>query len=344
MAEDKSKSCTVPAVKVTLGEQDVVEDLGGHLEKVEVNLELRGESSAEILLWGCYDADKHTVQSQLKGVLKPGSILEVFLGYESSLKKVFSGYLHRAEIEISETGEAVRLTGCDVVRLMKDHRHTRAFQKDTLSAVFEEVMEPYSWLCTAQADATDPLAQGEVRMQSGDDYQYVTEALAGAESAGWEFFVQSGKACFVKEEKKPDSVMTIKPDSGVLKLSASWGFLNKTISVQGCGADHGVFGAEQPAKADVLDGKAGEAVDFQYLPCLDSEAKVKAWAASEAGRLKRESKKAFISLAGAPELQAGKYVELQELDSLANGQYRIIKARHLLDEDGYRTEAELEGG
>lgn len=344
MAGHGGEDFLVPAVKVTLGGRDLVEELGACLEQVNVVLDLRGESSAEIVLWDCYDVDGHTVTSGLKTALMPGSLLDVFLGYQSSTKKVFSGYLYSAGLDISEKGYTVLLKGCDVVRLMKESRHTRCFQNDTHSAVFREVMKPYAWLCSVSADDTEAMAVGDVRMQDGEDYEFVTEELAGAETAGWEFYVQNGTASFAKSEESPDASLTLKPDSGVRKLSAFWSFLNTTVTVQGCGSDHTVYTADVAAKAAVLDKKAGAGAYFRSIPCLDSGEKVKAWAAAEADGLKGKTKKASVSLAGTPELLAGNYVSLEEFDSYVNGRYRIVKAVHVLDEEGYRTEAELEGG
>ena len=344
MAEHGGSDFLVPAVKVTLGGSNLVEELGACLERVEVVLDLRGESSAEIVLWDCYDLEGHTITAELKKVLLPGSILEVFLGYQSSLKKVFSGYLDSAGLDISEEGYTVCLMGCDVVHLMKESRHTRCFQNDTHSAVFQEVMKPYAWLCSASADDTEAMTAGEVRMQDGEDYSFVTEELVGAETAGWEFYVQNGTAYFTKSEESPEDTLTLKPDSGVRKLSAFWSFLNKTVTVQGCGSDHTVYTVSTEAKAAVLDKEAGAGTDFQRIPCLDSEEKVTAWAASEADGMKGKTKKASVNLTGTPGLLAGSYISLEEFDSYVNGQYRIVKAVHVLDEEGYRTEAELEGG
>ncbi len=345
MAENGFENYSVPAVKVTLGGSDLIEDLEARVERVEVELDLHEESRAEIVIWDCYDLDKHSIKGALKKALTPGSLMEVSLGYQSSLKKVFSGYLDTACLEISEEeGYTVRLTGYDVVHLMKEHCHTRVFQNNTHSAIFQEVMKPYRWLCSAKADDTAAIAEGEVRTQDCGDYLFVTEELAGAETAGWEFYVQNGTAHFTKSEENPEDVLTLKPDMGVRSLSASWSFLNKTVTVQGCGSDLAVYTASEEAKAGTLDSKAGAGEDFRSIPCLEKEEQVKAWASAEAGRLKGKTKRAGVGLAGTPGLLAGNYMRLEEFESLINGQYRIVKAVHVLDDEGYRTEVELEGG
>lgn len=341
----KYKDFEVPAVKITLGESSLIDDLDGHVERVEVSLELRGESRADIMLWDCYDVDKHAIATKLKNALKPGSKLEVSLGYGSSCKKVFSGYLGFAELGMSEKqGYTIRLGGFDAVHLMKENRHVRIFKKDKHSAIFTDVMKPYSWVCKAKADDTPAMDEGEVRMQECDDYRFVTEELAGAENPEWEFYVQTGTAYFTKPEASPADVISLKPEHGVRFMAASWGFLNRAVQVQGCDKEDTVFTADETAKAATLDSSAGADEDFQSVPYLDTEAKVKAWAAAESKRLKGGTKKASLSLVGMPELLAGGYMSLEEFDSLANGQYRILKAVHVLDHEGYRTDVELGGG
>lgn len=339
----KYKEFTVPAVKVMLGGSNMAEDLDARIESVEVILNLQDESSAEIVLWDCYDVEQHAISSKLKAALKPGSKLEVYLGYESSLKKVFAGYLDTVELAMSEDGYILRLTGFDVIHLMKENRHVRIFKKDTHSAIYKAVMGTYSWLCTAKADDTEAIADGEVRMQEFDDFKFVTEELAGAENPDWEFYVQTGTAYFKKLEASPSDIISLKPQQGVRSLSASWGFLNRSVNVQGCDGEHTVYTASENAKAAMLDEDAGADEDFKCVPYLDSEEKVKVWAAAEAKRQEAGTKKASAGLVGMPELLAGDFMSLEEFDSLVNGQYRIVKAVHTFDDDGYRTEVELGG-
>lgn len=335
---------TVPAVKVMLGENNLAEDLNARIEKVKVTLCLQDESSAEIVVWDCYDLEKHAIVPKLKAALTPGSGIQVYLGYQSSYSKVFDGYLDTAELMMSEEGYALRLIGYDVIHLMKANRHVRIFRKNQHSAIFRDVMESYAWLCLAQADDTAAMADGEVRMQEWDDYRFVTEHLAGEENPDREFYVQTGTAYFSGIQKSPSDIISLKPQQGVREMTASWSFLNRSIQVQGCDGEHTVYTASEDAKAATLDDSAGADCDFRYVPCLDSEEKVKAWAAAEAKRLVGGTKKASANLVGLPELLAGGYMSLEEFDSLADGQYRITKAVHTFDEDGYRTEVELGAG
>lgn len=336
---------SVPAVKVLLGGKNLAEDLGARLQRAEVDLKLREESRALVEIWDCYDEENHTIASKLKTVLTPGSKLEISFGYQSSFGKVFSGYLDTVRLCLDENeGYTLHLEAYDVIRLMKRYRHSRMFQKDTHSAIFGEVMGSYSWLCKHKEDKTEAIPEGEVRMQDGDDYQFVTTELAGAENPGMEFFVKLGTAYFVKRTTGPSDVIALKPDQGVREITASWGFLNQKIRVQGCDGQHTVFTAAEEVAADTLDPGAGKGEDFQCVPYLDSQEKVNGWAAARGKSMKDDQKRVRLAVIGFPALLAGEFMRLAGFDSLVNGQYRILRADHILDEAGYRTEAELGGG
>ena len=334
----------VPAVKVLLKDKDLAGDLDARLQMVEVNLELQEESRAQIVIWDCYDEESHTVISKLKTALTPGSVVEVFFGYQSCLKKVFSGYLDSVRLCLDERdGYTICLEAFDVIHLMRKNRRSRIFQKDTHSAMFEELMGSYSWICKNESDTTDAIPDGEIRMQDDDDYRFVTTKLAGPENPGMEFYVMAGTAYFKEKESGPTDVISLKPSQGVQAITASWGFLSQTLQMQGCDGENTVYTASEDAKADTLDTGVSKSVDFRYVPYLDSQKKVDAWAAAEGSSRKAGVKKATLGVVGIPELAAGKYMSLEDFDSLVNGQYRILRAAHIFDETGYRTEAELGG-
>ena len=95
--ESQYKDFRAPAVSFTVGGTDLVKK-GAALQSVEAVLSLDGASSVSVVFNDCYDVKNGSYDSTLKSTAVLGKTVELSLGYQSSLKKVFKGYLSNVRI------------------------------------------------------------------------------------------------------------------------------------------------------------------------------------------------------------------------------------------------------
>lgn len=334
----------VAEVKVTVGGKDVESALSVCFGGVRVELDMDGESHAYVEITNAYNLTSHSIDSAIVGAVKPGSKMEVEMGYAGDKAKVFSGYLDEVELESDqEQPHVLRLHACDVVKLMKENSNCRILTEQKHSDVFTAILGEYSWTGTGtDCDDTPAYDAAKCWYQNESDYDFVMRELVERCPGDWEFYVSAGTAYY----KKPDSsstVMEIDTDAPIIRIKAVSSFLNRTVTAHGSSAAHVAYTGSSEAKAKGIDSGAGSGNEVLVNPDGDSQDLVDGMALARANRLKRRAKRIEVTIEGDYSLLTGKYVEVSDFDSIWNGTYRIRKALHSYDENGYLTEMTLEG-
>lgn len=334
----------VPEIKVTVGGKDVESDLSGCFGSVRVELDMDGESHAYAEIINAYHITSHSIENAVAGAAKPGSKVEVQMGYAGDQAKVFAGYLDSVELESDqEQPHILRIHACDVVKLMKENSNCRILTEQKHSDVFTAILGEYSWTGTGtDCDDTPAYDAAKCWYQNESDYDFVMRELVERCPGDWEFYVSAGTAYY----KKPDSsstVMEIDTDTPMIKIKAFRSFLNRKVTAYGSSAVHVAYTGSSTAKAEGIDSSAGSGGEALVNPDGDSQDMVDGMALARANRLKRQAKRIEVTVDGNYSLLTGKYVKVSDLDSIWNGTYRIRRAVHRYNEDGYLTEMTLEG-
>lgn len=331
----------VPAAAVTLGGDDVVEDLGCRIQKIEAVLSRGEPCKVDIELWDCYDMAAHSLKAGFKSASELGSLLTVDLGYMSSLAKVFSGYLEGVTLELN-AGEAyvVHLEGWDALKLMKENTRCRMFQGTSHSDAVSEILGEYSWVCSSDCGSTTSLEEEETWWQRGSDYEFIAHEMAGRHNPGFEFYVELGTAYFA-EKSDHEVAVTLKPGEGIEELHINWKYLNKKIQVQGISQSHQCFLGECTVTGSHILSSAGEGEEYHCIPQADTGDKATGLADALGEKQKEAALEFSLTTPGLPQLIPGRAVALEGLDAWVNGTYVITEAVHTLDEDGYRTTIKL---
>lgn len=334
----------VSEVKVSIGGRDVESALSGCFGNVRVELDMDGESRALIELTNAYDITSHSIDNTISGAAKPGSKVEVEMGYAGDKSKVFAGYLDHVELEADqEQPHLLRLHACDVIKLMKENSYCRILTEKKHSDIFAAVLDTYGWTgIQTSSDDTNAYDEAKSWYQNESDYDFVIRELVERCPGDWEFYVSAGTAYY----KKPDSsstVMEIGADAPVIRIKAVSSFLNQEVTAYGSSSAYVAYTGSSAAKADGIDSSAGSGGRAMMNPDGDSQDMVDGMALACANRLKRRTKQIEITVEGNYSLLSGKYVKVSDLDNIWNGVYRIRKAVHSYGGDGYLTEITLEG-
>ena len=345
--ETQSKNFRAPAVSFTVGGTDLVKK-GAALQSAEAVLSLEGASSVSVVFNDCYDVKNGSFDSTLKSAAVLGKTVELSFGYQSSLNKVFKGYLSNVRITASaDEGYTMEFVALDARRLMmSDNHHSREYKIKNYSDAVTEVLKRYARLCTAKVDSTSENMQNGLLWQRGSDYDFITRELIGSGRADREFFIAVDKAYFRKPRSVSAPVITLKPGGGLISITRDAEYLNESVQVLGFdpAAGKAVSGKAAAKSTDELTDALGGAGEwFISDPSCVSASQASGWAGAVAATAVQKSQKAWINCIGLPEIIPGRYLKIERVDSLVNRKYYITRVTHRFDSSGFLTEIETEG-
>ncbi len=166
----------VPAIKVKAGGFDLIGASEYGVESVELTLSQSAASAAVIKLTNVYDLENRKFISDISDFIL-GEMVEVEMGYGSSLTSLFYGYVDEINYELSDN-PAVRVTAVDVRRMMMGSKKSNiSHQVKSYSDAFDEVVKKYKPAYKSKdVDATDQL-EADCIIQNGSDYDFIKEEL-----------------------------------------------------------------------------------------------------------------------------------------------------------------------
>ncbi len=337
----------VPTASFTVGGTDLTK-ASIAVSRVEAVLALDGASSVRVEFSDCYDEKNGTFYSVVKDAAVPGKTVELSLGYQSSLQKVFRGYLANIRTRASaEDGYSMEFIALDVRRLMMtDNVHAREYKVTNYSDAVSEILRRYAKLGSASVDATDENLTDGLLWQNSSDYDFIRTDLIGNGRVNREFFVAVDTIYFREPASVTSPVITLRPGGGLVSLVADTEYKNTNFQVLGFdpAAREAVSGeAAATTTGDISDPLGGPGQWFVSDPSCSSASVCTAHAKSLARRSLAASQRAQISCIGLPELIPGRFIAIDRLDSKANKKYYITRVTHTFDEDGFRTVVDTEG-
>ncbi len=345
--EAQYKNFGAPALSLTVGGTDLVKK-GIPVESVEAVLSLDSASSVRVVFTDCYDTKNGSFNSTLKSAAVLGKTVELFLGYQSSLQKVFKGFLSNVRISAdADRGYTMEFVALDARRLMMiGNNHTRQFQIKNYSDAVSQILKTYAKLCSPKVDATSENMENGLIWQNGSDYDFIVKELIGTGRADREFFIAVDTVYFRKVKSVSAPVITLRPGRGLVSLERDASYLNQTFEVIGYDPknDQAVSGKTKAASTDQMTSAiSGPGEWFITDPACPSASA----ASGRSGVLARQaldgSQKAEIGCIGLPEMIPGRFVSIDRVDSMANKKYYITKVTHRFDYSGFTTRLDTEG-
>ena len=343
--ENKYGNFRVPAVRIKSSGSELVSSLGLTVLELSAELSLESAGMAVIKIAAAYDVKSHSFTSKIKNAFKLGTIIDIETGYLSTTEAVFKGYVAGLGIEYGETPLLV-VKLMDARKLMMSGGIRRQIYEDkNYSDIFKKVMGAYSKLCSVVCDATSDNLETPVS-QNTNDYNFVTNELIGTGKSDREFFVLLDKAYFRTPAKNKTPIMKIEPGKELFSFSMMADYLDTEINVIGydplkCKD----ISAKEKAKTSgtysaVLTPTPSQ---FYFDPDADTESKAKGRAQALARIEEQNSCFAEGEMIGVPEIVPGRYLEIKNLDEMADKKYYLTEVRHIISEHKYTTFFEARG-
>ena len=343
--ENKYGNFVVPAMKIKASGSDLISSLEISVVDMTVTLSLETASMVIIKIGGAYDVEKHSFSSKVKNAFKLGTVMTVELGYLSDTTCVFKGYVAGLGVEFRDIPMLV-VKLMDVRKLMMSGGVKRQLYDDkNYSDVFKKIMSNYSKLCSVVCDATSDELTSPVS-QSTNDFDFVNRELIGKGKSDREFFVVTDKAYFRERGKNKTPIMKAELGRLLLKFSMMAEYLDTEINVVGY----------DPTNIKSLTSNIKAKTSENYSPVItptpkqyfidadaDNVSKTKVRAEAIAKRMQMKACFAEGELVGLPEIIPGRYIEIKDLDSLADRKYYISEVRHCINESRFSTFFETRG-
>lgn len=338
----KYNNFLVPAMKVKSGGFDLIGSSRYGVESVELTLSQSAASAAVIKLTNVYDWENRSFISDISDFIL-GEIIEVEMGYGSSLTSLFYGYVDEINYELSEN-PSVRVTAVDVRRmLMGSKKSNFTHQVKSYSDAFNEVVKKFDVVYkTKDVDKTDQL-ETDCIIQNGSDYDFITEELC--RKGNRDFFVHAGKLYFKKTSAELFYTVEMEWAKDLLSFQRRASFQDVLIRVMGQDTDKKEeVEAKVTVKSDDKQKSLVQSETTQMDAAVEDTGDAKQVAEHKADEMKKQARQATGVCIGVPEIQPGGRVKIKNTDSrLIDGTYDIIEVKHSFSGDGYRTTFEVGG-
>ena len=348
--QNKYRNFAAPTVRVHVDGVEIIEKLNAKLSAVTV--ELTAGFSASGCSFDVIDEyePKNTAFST-KGaamLLQLGAKVELELGYIETVS-VFYGLIAEVEYVFDDEDSApyIHVECMDAkCLLMKQQRLMLLSGKSVTDAVGDMLSaQPFSaYIKGKEVDASkEKIDIIPVAME--DDYQF---AVRWAQYIDYEFFIIQGKAYYRKTPTSSSSVMTLRPDAGLLSAQLSLrgdSLYKKTLvvginpeddkMVKGEAAVKGRFG-KGGGSAQMMGASVKTHFDYNVHSAGAAAARAKTLMRSAQGQFGR----LYCRCIGIPELAPGRNVKIKGVSPQADTQCYIMDIRHSFDERGFFTTLE----
>ena len=339
--EKKYDNFITPAMVMKINNIPISKLPGIYVSQVQVQLSLESSCSASFTLEKVYDLETRTFYSAVKANCKLGSIVSIGLGYGSSTKMVFYGYIHELAYSYSDA-PSISVTALDVRRLMMINQENRTFNDKSCAEIFKTVASKYK--SVYQSLKVDLITTKEERVvQLGSDYDFIQKELC--KRANKEFFVLAGTVYFQERSKNPIPLITLEWGENLFQFQFRQTYSNEEIVVYGID-EKKMITIKEKVKADG-SSKSLTTTPIKteiVTPNTEDKKKLERIAESEADKKKSKSKTGSGSCIGLPELVPGRYINIKNLgiDSGTLKAY-ISSVKHSFDTNGFTTDFELGG-
>ncbi len=357
-----------PIVRLYVEGTDITaEDVPLSLTEVEVELSNGFEAGiATFMLTGMYDDESRTYDiKDVKKYLYLGSTVILYIGYGTSVREVFRGFIARVHFiipkENTEDQPGVEVSAMDAKGLMMANRHSKRLKATCYSEAVKEILSENVFLSQKDdkmndfttlnisntPDKQDQQGNGQtsdkrVEMVEESDYEFIVKA---AKKFNFEFFIVGGTLYFIEAKKNTTPLITLTPFTGLRSIDVGYDIsgLVRSVEVRNIDMDQGKYvGDKKKMSSKIsLGNKAKPLVEKQSFVYLDPTAQSKAEAGYRASYLTDTIDYRLGSIEaefiGLPELVPGRFIELKNFGSPVDNLFYLTKVRHILESNVYRT-------
>lgn len=335
------------------------------ISDVDVELTAGFEAStASFSIYNAYDYDDAQFNfDAIKNYVLIGSLVEIYMGYTTTLQEVFRGVITRVHFLI-ENGESpcVQVTAMDVKAVMMSNRYHRALSAKSYSEAVKEVLGQgvYETLKNDNiivsleiSDTPDqsPLGAGAVGNEETDkmiemvgesDYEFVVRT---AKKFNYEFFVLGGRVYFRSAKCDNTSQLTVTSDVQIKRLSVEYDMTGLTESVEVRGLDVGKAKLLSKTKKNSnklsQGSKAKSLISGSKFVYIDPSAYSAEDASYRADYLMEDMMYRYgtleLEMIGIPDILPGKFINIKNVGKVISNEFYVQSVRHYMNRDGEFT-------
>lgn len=335
----------IPALKIKVSGFDVIKTMGLVIEEIQVTLSVKLAGMTIFKIAGLYQEKNHSFSTAVKDKFKPGTVVEVELGYLSATRKVFKGYVAMVGAEFGENPLLV-VTLMDARRLMMTSgKKSVLYDVKNYSDVVKTILGNYSKLCSSVIDATSDSLDKPVS-QMTNDFDFITRELIHTGRTDREFFIIADQAYFRKPQSVTAPMLKVQYGRELCSLNVDFSYLDLQVNVIG-------YNPREQERIEAQQKAAGYLSQVRLISqtpvmnFVDADADSAEKARIRAVALAREQQKKTCagsgSTFGLPELIPGRYLQVEALDAMLNKKFYITEVNHVMNSESYMTYFEIGG-
>lgn len=333
----------VPSYKVKVGGREISAGKDILISEISITLSLRYSSSVVIDISGAYDKEARKFSDTIKSSLALGKIVEVEIGYLSSLVKVFKGYICSVSMKVSEHSE-ISFIAMDVRKLMMDAKNKeRYFDDANYSDMAKKVMNNYSSLCSLDQKGSNNQLEDKI-YQKGSDFDFITKILAP--KLNREFFVFNDKAYFRESGEVSAEVIALEYGLSLIEFTKQSQYLDlKVVMMSYDNKEQKMIKKEQAAKNSDLKQPILSTSDSEIIAGWDirTSEEMTSIANHIVENKMNKARTGEGKCIGLPQIIPGRYIKIKKADSNIDGKYYVIQVKHTIGGQGFTTEFKTEG-
>ena len=356
----------LPTVEVKVNDKYLSESTRAFgISDVDVELTAGFEAStASFSIYNAYNYDETEFDfDAIKSFVLIGSMVQIYMGYTTTLQEVFRGVITRVNFLI-EDGEVpcVQVSAMDVKAVMMANRYHKALSAKSYSEAVKEVLGQgvYESLKNDNvivsleiSDTPDQSSVGGtttgneetdrmIEMVGESDYEFVVRT---AKKYNYEFFVLGGRVYFRSAKCDNTSQMTVTPEVQIKRLSVEYDMTGLTESVEVRGLDVGkaklLSNTKKNSNKLSQGSKAKSLISGSKFVYIDPSAYSAEDASYRANYLMEDMMYRYGSLElemiGIPDILPGKFINIDNVGKVISNEFYVQSVRHYMNRDGEFT-------
>ena len=327
----------VVEIYVDNGKDNILKKGDITIDSLEVTLSAERVSGLNFQVINAYDPVAKKINQKVKDSFSAGKILQVALGYGSSLTTVFKGYV--TEFRTSyQASPVVSVAAVDLRKLLMENIRIRyQYKEKSYSDVFEEILGNYKKLYNNIY--VDEMKEKVTLLQNTSDYNFIKGQLCPKADA--DFYMIGGDVYFKKSvsPEKEKGLIELKWGESLISFRRASKYCNKQLKLYSYQDDKTVATATANIKTekDISSLTQKTVIEEREEEGGLSKDDLNNCAEKEEKEKEKKNRSGGGSLIGLPEIIPGKYVQISGVDPEDAGDCYISEVTHSFGSDGFTT-------
>lgn len=310
------------------------------ISSLEVHLSMEKSSIANIKIIDVYNYSSSSIDE----VATIGASIEILLGYGSSSKSVFYGYIAKIDYEF-RGGFLINITALDAINLMEQESYPQYYVSKSYSDIINQIIGKYSSLIIKKTfDDLSITKEFVSREEKISDLQFIRRLCS---ECGKIFYISDGEA-FITNQFDDKPIINLDIHELLREYKFSKMYQNCKVKVIGFDAenyDTEVSGESAVKIAGYKDATTAPQLKVVTAPNISKSADAKKYAETISKNILQGVYTGSVSCIGIPEIKIGKTITVSGVDKSTFDTYKfnISEVLHKIDASGFNTRITING-